>query len=166
MGSCYKVVGTPCSPRSHPVIAESSRTTMINEKDHMALNPWRSTSGVNSTRTLLFLMEKWKYLHQESEEARWQRFHHRYLVYEADPDDGKDLSKSILKGYKGAVKSLTNLTQGEMCANCYVLEKTLSEKLFKCGQCRLIKYCSRDCQREHRKKAHKKQCQTFLDSSQ
>jgi MYND finger len=38
---------------------------------------------------------------------------------------------------------------GEMCANCFVLEKTLSNesnqttRLMKCSRCQQIKYCSR-----------------------
>jgi hypothetical protein len=144
--------------RARSVMMESLMTILMNEVAVMAQNPERSTTMINSVNDVLFLMEKWKDLHQESDEARWQRFHRRYLVHGANPDDNKDLSKVILKGKKEYVKETPNLTQGEMCANCYVLEKTLDEKLLKCGQCRLIKYCSRECQREHWKEAHKKQC--------
>jgi hypothetical protein len=107
---------------------------------------------------MLYFMAGWKTLHEESEEARWQRFHRNYLTHDAIPDGNKKMSKILLKGTKKNFKATTNLTEGEMCANCYVLEKTLDEKLLKCGQCRVIKYCSRECQREHWKKAHKKQC--------
>jgi hypothetical protein len=144
--------------RARSVIMVSFTTMMMNEMSVMAQNPDRATAAVNGINEVLFLLDKWKDLHQESEEARWQRFHRRYLTDEANPDDNKELSKIVLKAQKKEVKSTTNLTQGEMCANCYVLEKTLDEKLLKCGQCRLIKYCSRECQREHWKKAHKKQC--------
>jgi hypothetical protein len=149
--------------RARPVIAKSFKTVMKNKMEiaAMAQNPERSDAGKNAIHGVLFLMDHLKDLHRESEDARWQRFHNRYLVHEANPKDGKGLSKSLLKGYKKVVKSSTNLTQGEMCANCYVLEKTLHEKLLKCGQCRLIKYCSQECQKDHWKKAHKQQCQTF-----
>jgi hypothetical protein len=135
--------------RARSVVAESLTTIIINE---------RTSELVNTANKVVLLMLQWKELHQESEEARWQRFHSRYLVRDANPDSNKELSKIIWKGNKKLVKASTNLTQGEMCANCYVLENTLDERLLKCGQCRLIKYCSRECQREHWKKAHKKQC--------
>jgi hypothetical protein len=144
--------------RTRSIIAESLAAIMINETAVMTKDPKRFTSLVNSVYEVLFLMDKWKELHQESEEARWQRFHSRYLVHDAGLDSNKELSRFILKGNKKLVEA--NLTQGEMCANCYVLEKTLNERLLKCGQCRLIKYCSRECQREHWKKAHKKQCKS------
>ena len=72
---------------------------MMNEMEitDMAKNPGRSTSGINATNGVLYLMDKGKDLHQESEEARWQRFHSRYLVHDANPDDGKKLSKTLLK---------------------------------------------------------------------
>jgi hypothetical protein len=143
--------------RAHAALTASFLATMTSERAAMAQNPERSSAGLTVINELSFLLDHWKELHQESEEARWQRFHRRYLSHEARPDDNKGLSKTILKAQKKQVKSTTNLTQGEMCANCYVLEKTLHEKLLKCGQCRLIKYCSRECQREHWKKAHKKQ---------
>jgi hypothetical protein len=143
--------------RTSSIIVESLATIMINETAVMAKDPERSTESIKSVNELLSLMDKWKELHQESEEARWQRFHSRCLVHDANPHSNKELSKSILKVNKKMGKASTNLTQGEMCANCYVLEKTLDERLLKCGQCRLIKYCSRECQREHWKKAHKKQ---------
>lgn len=49
----------------------------------------------------------------------------------------------------------------EMCANCFVLETDLPRgtTLSQCSQCRVAKYCGRDCQAEHWKKEHKKQCQ-------
>jgi hypothetical protein len=143
--------------RAHAAISQSFMTTMTSEMALFAQNPERSIAGVNTINEVSFLLDHWKELHEESEEARWQRFRRRFLSQEAKPDDNKALSKTVLKASKKQVKSTTNLTEGEMCANCYVLEKTLHDKLLKCGQCRLIKYCSRECQREHWK-AHKKQC--------
>jgi hypothetical protein len=149
--------------RARSAMMESLLTAMTSEMAVMAQNPERSTAGVNTMNELCFLLDNWKELHQESEEARWYRFHRQYLIHDANPDGNKGLSKSILKAQKKQVKSTTNLTQGEMCANCYVLEKTLHEKLLRCGQCRLIKYCSRECQTAHWR-AHKKQCKKVAPS--
>jgi hypothetical protein len=144
--------------RARSVLMISHMTSMLDEVAVMAQNPEQFMASVNSVGAVLDLMEKWKDFHQESEEARWQRFHLHNLTDDANPDDNKKMSKILLKENKKHVKNTTNLSEGEMCANCYVLEKTLDERLLKCGQCRLIKYCSRECQREHWKKAHKKQC--------
>jgi hypothetical protein len=65
-------------------------------------------------------MDKWKELHQELEETRWQRFHSRYLVHAANLDRNKELFKIILKGNKKKVKA-----PGDMFSNCYVLERYL-----------------------------------------
>jgi hypothetical protein len=133
-------------------------TIMMTRMSIMGHTPEQITRVTNNANKVLLMMEKWKDLHQESDEARWQRFYSRYLRQEANPDDNKCFSKVLLKTLKKAVKASTNLTEGEMCANCYVLENTVEGGLLKCGQCRLIKYCSRKCQREHWHKAHKKQC--------
>jgi hypothetical protein len=48
----------------------------------------------------------------------------------------------------------------EMCASCYLLESELGEgeTLSKCGWCKQVTYCSRECQKQHWNKAHKKEC--------
>jgi hypothetical protein len=48
----------------------------------------------------------------------------------------------------------------DMCANCHVLESTMKEgeTLSKCGWCKQVTYCSRECQKQHWNKAHKKEC--------
>ena len=43
----------------------------------------------------------------------------------------------------------------DMCANCGKGEESISLK--KCGACKMVKYCSRDCQKTHRPQ-HKKEC--------
>ena len=45
----------------------------------------------------------------------------------------------------------------EACANCGATDKDTSVKLKRCTACRLVKYCSVDCQKAHRKQ-HKKEC--------
>ena len=45
----------------------------------------------------------------------------------------------------------------EACANCGTTDKDTSVKLKRCKACRLVKYCSVDCQKAHRKQ-HKKEC--------
>jgi hypothetical protein len=99
----------------------------------MPHTPEEITAVTNCTNDVLFLMEKWKDLHQESDEARWQRFYLEYLTQEVNPNG---------KGRTEDVKASTNLTEGEMRVNCYALAKTLGEGLLKCGRCMMIKYCS------------------------
>jgi hypothetical protein len=145
--------------RARSSIMEALAKITRNRVRLMAQDAKKFTHAMNSTNEVILMMEKWKYLHQqESDEARWQRFHKRFLAQGSNPDDNKCLSKVILKNRKKEVKASTNLTEGEMCANCYVLENTVEGGLLKCGRCMLIKYCSGECQKEHWKKAHKKQC--------
>jgi hypothetical protein len=49
----------------------------------------------------------------------------------------------------------------QKCANCDKHECSLGGEnhLMRCSNCHKVKYCSKDCQREHWKKAHKDQCQ-------
>jgi len=44
-----------------------------------------------------------------------------------------------------------------VCAQCGVQNSTLSFDLMKCSQCQSVRYCSRDCQRQHWRR-HKKEC--------
>jgi hypothetical protein len=90
--------------RAHSVMVESLMTIMTNEMAFMAQNPERSTRGVNAINEVSCLIGKWKDLHQESEQARLQRFHRRYLVHDANPDANKEMSKSNLKRNKKIVR--------------------------------------------------------------
>jgi hypothetical protein len=65
--------------------------------------------------------------------------------------------KAVLYFQIDAVFSAGN----QKCANCYKPECFLGEgnHLMRCSNCHKVKYCSKDCQREHWKKAHKDQCQ-------
>ena len=52
--------------------------------------------------------------------------------------------------------SLENISLPPTCANCGKgEEKSISLKA--CGGCKMVKYCSRDCQKAHRPQ-HKKEC--------
>ena len=42
----------------------------------------------------------------------------------------------------------------DRCANCTKLFPTMS----RCSRCKIVKYCSRDCQSSHWKKVHKQSC--------
>jgi hypothetical protein len=57
------------------------------------------------------------------------------------------LIKTLGKLGRKKKRSKNNLQDGEMCANCFVLEKTLldesnqKEGLLKCSRCQQLKYC-------------------------
>jgi MYND finger len=119
------------------------------------------------THQLLCSMEQWHEIHKESEQAQWKRFHDNRLsgLDAASEANTKQFAKNFRKEGRKLLNAQRNLQDGEMCANCFVLEKELldespsqSQGLMKCGKCQQIKYCSKECQREHWKKAHKKQC--------
>lgn len=118
-------------------------------------------TGLRRCKYLLDLMaaDQWQSLKHESDEARWIRFKNHYLT---SPDSGATDLSTIAKDWRKVIKEETknsiNLSGGEICANCFVQETELRYKLMKCTRCRQIKYCSRTCQVEHWKKAHKSQC--------
>ena len=68
-----------------------------------------------------------------------------------------DISLAVSGVYisdKGSIcGSYTDNTTTEICANCGKEEGSLKS----CAACKLVKYCSRDCQASHRSK-HKKEC--------
>ena len=118
--------------------------------------------GFDPIYSALRLIEEnhWQILKRENEDAKWKRFQGIWLE-DAPPDPRavKRQVKQIKKEHHGRLMEETeNLSDGEMCANCFVLESQLDHKLHKCKQCLQIKYCSRACQREHWKKAHRQQC--------
>lgn len=48
----------------------------------------------------------------------------------------------------------TSTTPHNACAYC----QKKGEKLMMCGKCKIVRYCSRDCQVSHFKKGHKNDC--------
>jgi hypothetical protein len=75
--------------------------------------------------------------------------------------------KRLEKEYRKDLTARTNVKDGEMCANCFVLEKTLLDEsnhtvgLMKCSRCQQIKHCMLVSSNTE-KKAHKKQCQKVV----
>jgi hypothetical protein len=115
---------------------------------------------------LVFLTSdaRWTMLKDESTEQRWRRFEILHLsdmnlrnVAADAKKDQKEVRQDVKKDLKKQLETMHG--KDEMCANCYVLEKDAPDaKLFRCGWCRQVNYCSPECQKTHWKKAHKKQC--------
>jgi hypothetical protein len=99
-----------CHARS--TIMEALTTIVMNRMSIMTQDPETFTKVPNGTNDVLLMIEKWEDMHQESDEARWQRFYSLYLTQEANPDDNKAYSKLTLKERKKQVKASTNLTEG------------------------------------------------------
>jgi hypothetical protein len=107
--------------RAHTVIKKSFKSMKQEEKP---VPP----AGINATNACS-LMDKWK-LHQESEEARWQRFHSRYSVHDANPKDGKH-NPNPFERYK-EWQDLYQSHPGRNVRQLLRARKTLDEKLLKC----------------------------------
>jgi MYND finger len=134
---------------------------------------------VQRIKTLIYNMSVWQQAHYLSDEKRWYYFHDFFLSGGNTLAADRRLVKDARKSCKKKVKLVAGLQGGEMCANCFVLEKTLLEEqeeydegggnnsnsndggLMKCSRCLQIKYCSRECQGEHWKKAHKLHCKSI-----
>jgi hypothetical protein len=103
----------------------------------------------------------WGDMKEETDQARWDRFAQCLLSVAPDRKAQKEARLRV----KNHLRKVENkLFDGEMCANCFVYEKRIEDDNFmKCSQCRQVTYCSRECQREHWKKAHKKQCKLIVN---
>jgi hypothetical protein len=115
--------------------------------------------------SILFYLkdETWKLLKKESsDQNRWLRFQIGCLQYERNHGPDRTTDKIMRRSIKEKSQQRLEHKIGhdEMCANCFVMEKDIEcqSHLMKCSQCRQVTYCSAACQREHWKKAHKKQC--------
>jgi hypothetical protein len=143
--------------RARSSLLESHMTSLLSEVMVLAQSPESAQTHISHMEHVLELMDEdgyWKELKKESPSNKWLRFSRLYL--QGGRVDYQKIAKSIKKANQKSVKK--DLTEGEMCACCFVLESNLQCKLLKCSRCRQIKYCSGECQKEHWKKAHKKQC--------
>jgi hypothetical protein len=98
---------------------------------------------------------QWAGLTNASDRQRRQRFEAAL----SEHDSGRKTSRrGTRKNIRNAAEQ--NYGKDEMCAYCYVLESGMQEgeTLSKCGWCKQVTYCSRECQTEHWKTAHKKEC--------
>jgi hypothetical protein len=98
---------------------------------------------------------QWAGLKTLSDSQRRERF-------EAELKGHPTTRKTLRRGAKKFLKNAAEQSFGndEMCASCYVLESKLGEgeQLSKCGWCKQVTYCSRECQKLHWNKAHKEEC--------
>jgi len=70
---------------------------------------------------------------------------------------GKHRKASTSHG--GASEILGKKDTSKICANCLKQQHSNTGlELFSCGGCKTVKYCGRQCQREHWKRGHKHQC--------
>jgi MYND finger len=115
-------------------------------------------------KTLIHNMGVWQFAHNLTDEELWEFFEDSCVVGLEGANSvafDRRLIKDARKRCKKKVRQVAGLHSGEMCANCFVLEKTLLEEaeeedneggegnngLMKCSQCLQIKYCSVECQR-------------------
>jgi hypothetical protein len=99
--------------------------------------------------------QQWAGLKTLSDRQRRQHFENALNGHETD-------HKTERRGMKKHLKNNAEQHFGkdEMCAHCHVLESKMEDgkTLSKCGWCRQVTYCSRECQKQHWNKAHKKEC--------
>jgi hypothetical protein len=103
----------------------------------------------------------WTKVKNESDRQRWERLDLKVSMTVPSPADVRNYLQTERRAQKKTIRDNLEEKYGkdEMCACCYVLEKDAPRgKLFRCGWCRQVNYCSQDCQKAHWKKTHKKQC--------
>jgi hypothetical protein len=105
--------------------------------------------------------DSWIRVKHLSDDDRWRRLETAFLAGQQAGDLKKTL-KTHRQNTRKSMKSHSEAHLGidEMCTNCLRLESGLEEgkKLMKCSWCKQVSYCSRECQKEHWKKFHKKEC--------
>jgi hypothetical protein len=110
--------------------------------------------GIEDYYELMFhtSAQQWVRVKSASDSLRRQRFEAALHEHISDRKTSR----------RDAKKTLKNAAIGKdaMCASCYVLESEMGKgkTLSKCGWCKQVTYCSRECQKLHWNKAHKKEC--------
>jgi hypothetical protein len=103
----------------------------------------------------------WTRFKHLSDDDRW-RMLETAVLSKVQAGDVKKARKTQRQDAKQKMKSNAEAQLGndEVCTNCFRLESSLGEgkKLMICGWCKQVSYCSRDCQIQHWKKFHKKEC--------
>jgi hypothetical protein len=104
----------------------------------------------------------WTRLKNFSDDDRWGLLETASLSGHQAGDIKKDRKAHRQNAKKEIVRKNVEAEHGndEVCTNCFRLESGLEEgkKLMICGWCKRVNYCSRECQMQHWKKFHKKEC--------
>lgn len=104
-------------------------------------------ASAEATRHIQFFLgdQAWQQMKHETDAARWERFDYFYPAYSCDGTSKEDTARKLKRAAKGSLMNSVDLSEGEMCANCFTLEAKLQSgtKLKKCKRCLQVKYCSR-----------------------
>jgi hypothetical protein len=105
--------------------------------------------------------ESWTCIKHFSVDDRWRILEEGFLSKRQATDINQD-RKTARQNAKKSMESFAESLYGndEVCTNCFRLESGLEEgeKLMICPLCEQVNYCSRECQKDHWKKFHKKEC--------
>jgi hypothetical protein len=105
--------------------------------------------------------DSWTRVKLLTDDDRWRHLETDWLS-KLQAGDLKKARKSYRQSAKTYMKSNAETQHGndEVCTNCFRLESDLEEgkKLMFCGWCKQVNYCSRECQKVHWNKTHKKEC--------
>ena len=122
------------------------------------IEPFSDMKKIQMER-VVSLLQQWETLKCQDDETRQQRFEDAWLQPDShNAETWAAMTKQSRKIGRKKLRKKINLSDGEMCANCTKLESDLGCKLVRCGKCKQTKYCSKECQVQHWKKAHRKQC--------
>ena len=78
------------------------------------------------------------------------------------------MAASVLPDAVETLRLMRSNIQLNQCANCFVFgwEEAHSESLQQCGRCKLLHYCSEECQKEHWALVHKAHCKKLASARQ
>ena len=71
-------------------------------------------------------------------------------------------AKEVNRGRHTPGRASQKVRRAAMCANCRTSETGDRMRFSTCSQCKVARYCSRDCQKAHWKAQHKHQCVRLL----
>jgi MYND finger len=86
------------------------------------------------------------------------------LLIQSGADPNKESQKRLPSDFakeSGFDEVVELLKEPYICANC--AKKVPQKELKRCGKCKIVKYCSGDCQKKHWLKFHRRQCTIWAE---
>jgi hypothetical protein len=142
------LVPVPIDPETHALVCrakisleEAYAIIWISETDNFTtrMNDEHKLFQFQFAKSVIDTMERWQDLHDQSDEVRWNKTL-SVIRRCTSTTEGERWVMEFRKSAKNAFKTKANINDGEMCACCFVLEKSLLDES---SQKKRLMTCSR-----------------------